>query len=310
MARFLKVSTLTVLVVAVIGSTAQAAIVGTTGNIVQIAPPPSVQLGQLESNDHAVAFDEQQGVTLAANLPVDITVPGTYDDPNALTPGVIPAGTVVNSQFIHSDNVGSGKGTKATFDGSVQVEGDILGISVLNDSLDAGDPLVGAPGTIYPTGTVSRKLALDPTKDIVTFEPDGTTVSVHLETTFHADQIRIISVGQRSGGQGCTPGYWKQPQHFDSYAAPYAPTDQFSAYFEDAFPGLTLRDVLAQGGGGLNALGRHTVAALLNSASPNVSFAFTSQDVIDAFNGVFPGGDYETLKDQFEAQNQSGCPLS
>jgi hypothetical protein len=100
------------------------------------------------------------------------------------------------------------------------------------------------------------------------------------------------------------------PQHFDSYPAGFAPTDQFSKYFEDAFPGMTLQQVLAQGGGGLNALGRHTVSALLNSASPNVNFAFTTQDVIDQFNAVFPGGDYETLKDQFEGRNQQGCPLN
>ena len=39
------------------------------------------------------------------------------------------------------------------------------------------------------------------------------------------------------------------------------------AGFDDAFPGMTLLEVLSQGGGGLNALGRHTVAALLNAAS-------------------------------------------
>jgi hypothetical protein len=44
----------------------------------------------------------------------------------------------------------------------------------------------------------------------------------------------------------CTPGFWKQSQHFDSWTAPYDPTDLFSAYFEDAFPGETLRQVLSQ----------------------------------------------------------------
>ena len=112
------------------------------------------------------------------------------------------------------------------------------------------------------------------------------------------------------GGEGCTPGYWKQSQHFDSYPAPYTPNTLFSAVFEDAFPGMTLVQVAAQGGGGLKALGRHTVAALLNGASAGVSYDLTAAEVIAAFNAAFPGGDYEALKDVFEDFNEQGCPLN
>jgi hypothetical protein len=115
--------------------------------------------------------------------------------------------------------------------------------------------------------------------------------------------------GDGNGGEGCTPGFWKQSQHFGWWTAPYTPTTQFSAVFENAFPGKTLLDVLKQGGGGLKALGRHTVAALLNAASPSVDNGLTPQQVIDAFNSVFPGGDYEGLKNRFEGQNEAGCPL-
>ena len=111
------------------------------------------------------------------------------------------------------------------------------------------------------------------------------------------------------GGEGCTPGYWKQPQHFDSWTG-YAPTDLFSSVFEDAFPGMTLLQVLSQGGGGLNALGRHTVAALLNTASAGVDYDMTTQGVIDAFNAVYPGGDYEGQKNIFAGYNELGCPLN
>lgn len=117
---------------------------------------------------------------------------------------------------------------------------------------------------------------------------------------------------KKDGSQGCTPGYWKQTQHFGNWTDPYDPTDQFSAHFENAFPGLTLLQVLEQGGGGLNALGRHTVAALLNGASPypdGVNFAYSDIDVINLFNGVFPGGDYEGLKNTFAGYNELGCPL-
>jgi hypothetical protein len=68
--------------------------------------------------------------------------------------------------------------------------------------------------------------------------------------------------------------------------------------------------VLQQGGGGLNALGRHTVAALLNAGS--VDFAFTPTEVIEAFDDVFPGSksEYESLKDDFAAENEQDCPLN
>jgi hypothetical protein len=117
---------------------------------------------------------------------------------------------------------------------------------------------------------------------------------------------------EERGGQGCTPGYWKQDHHFADWAAPYDPDDLFADYFEDAFPGLTLLDVVSQGGGDLKALGRHTVAALLNSANGEVSYDLSSQEVIDAFNSVYPGSkdDYEGLKGEFEAFNEQGCPLN
>jgi hypothetical protein len=110
-------------------------------------------------------------------------------------------------------------------------------------------------------------------------------------------------------GEGCTPGYWKAPQHFDSWPAPYLPGQQFSSVFENAFPGLTLLQVLELQGGGLNALGRQTVAALLSAASPDVDYDLTPAEVIAAFNAVFPGGDYETLKNRLDFLNNQGCPL-
>ena len=114
------------------------------------------------------------------------------------------------------------------------------------------------------------------------------------------------------GGQGCTPGYWKQPHHFADWAAPYAPTDLFSAYFEDAFGSKTLLEVLSQGGGGLNALGRHTVAALLNSANPEVNYDISTSGVITAFNDVYEGtrAEYNALKNEFAGFNEQGCPLN
>jgi len=122
--------------------------------------------------------------------------------------------------------------------------------------------------------------------------------------------VAAVEASKKKGSEGCTPGYWKQEQHFDSWTG-YTPNQLFSSVFENAFPGLTLLQVLEQGGGGLNALGRHTVAALLNTASPDVDYAYTDpQTVINLFNAVFPGGDYEALKNIFAGFNELGCPLA
>jgi hypothetical protein len=115
------------------------------------------------------------------------------------------------------------------------------------------------------------------------------------------------------GNEGCTPGYWKQDQHFDSWPAPYTPNTLFSSVFENAFPGMTLLQVLQQGGGGLNALGRHTVAALLNAASTGVEYPLTTAQVISGFNAVFPvtsDSAVETLHLRWAGFNEAGCPLN
>lgn len=71
--------------------------------------------------------------------------------------------------------------------------------------------------------------------------------------------------------------------------------------------------VLRLRGGGVNALGRHAVAALLNAASgPDVSYDLSVDQVINRFNDVFPGSksDYLGLKAVFEYFNEQGCPLN
>jgi hypothetical protein len=142
------------------------------------------------------------------------------------------------------------------------------------------------------------------------FFTTGPSWTVRVNYSHAAFYNYFNSATPQGGGEGCTPGYWKQSQHFDSWTAPYTPSTQFSAVFEGAFPSMTLLQVLAQGGGGLNALGRHTVAALLNSASADADYDLTTAQVIAAFNAVFPGGDYEGQKNIFAGFNELGCPLN
>jgi hypothetical protein len=139
------------------------------------------------------------------------------------------------------------------------------------------------------------------------------------------DDIEICVEPPDGGGEGCTPGYWKQEQHFDSWTATgYSTADDFCTVFglttslcatplahpeSGTLDDLTLLDALKLKGGGINALVRHAVAALLNASSPGVSFDLTSGEVISGFQSAIDGGDIDGTKDTFEGYNEQGCPL-
>lgn len=115
--------------------------------------------------------------------------------------------------------------------------------------------------------------------------------------------------------QGCTPGYWKQPHHFDSWCI-YEPTDLFTSVFRVSLPDRRMNPTLAEAlrlkGGHINALMRHAVAALLNAACPDVSpdpALDTPLEVIALVQAAILSGDYETAKAILEASNEENCPL-
>ena len=69
------------------------------------------------------------------------------------------------------------------------------------------------------------------------------------------------------GGEGCTPGFWKQPHHLDSWQG-VGPDDNFNATFDTnatfnaeqcGSTNPTLLEALKCQGGGLSALARHAV---------------------------------------------------
>jgi hypothetical protein len=113
------------------------------------------------------------------------------------------------------------------------------------------------------------------------------------------------------GGEGCTPGYWKQTHHFDSWVSTgYQPTDSFDAIFGVDSSFETLLDGAWAKGGQEKALARHAVAALLNASSPDVSYEYSAAQVIAEVQDAYSSGDYRTTKNMFEEQNEAGCPLN
>ena len=168
------------------------------------------------------------------------------------------------------------------------------------------------------TEVLTPGMQVDSIRYYFTDDPDtwytliGTnTITVDVNA-FRGARIKFYNSGTPGNGfEGCTPGFWRQAQHFQYWTAPYTPSDLFNDVFAPttAFPTRTLLNVVWLGGGGINALGRHAVAALLNAASPSVDYPLTVQEVIDAFNAAVASGNFEAQKDVFEGYNEANCPF-
>jgi hypothetical protein len=111
------------------------------------------------------------------------------------------------------------------------------------------------------------------------------------------------------GGEGCTPGYWRN--HVGSWVG-FAPGDDYGTVFGVAptVGSINLLDAVRLGGGGERALIRHSVAALLNAANPNVSYEFSVAEVIAIVQNAYFTGNFESAKNLLEAENEAGCPLN
>jgi hypothetical protein len=71
----------------------------------------------------------------------------------------------------------------------------------------------------------------------------------------------------------------------------------------------TLQQGLSTGGGGVNALMRQAVAALLNSTNSLINYPLTTSQVIGMVNGALASGSntqINALESQLEANNKLG----
>lgn len=118
-----------------------------------------------------------------------------------------------------------------------------------------------------------------------------------------------------SACDGCTPGFWKN--NTGAWAPTgYSPGATYGSVFAGApsdFAGLTLLDAMSASGGETAALVRHSVAALLNLAHPDVANppGWDVPALINAVNAAFASPDMvSSLHDTLEALNEAGCPLN
>ena len=121
--------------------------------------------------------------------------------------------------------------------------------------------------------------------------------------------------------EGCTPGYWKQEQHFGSWTAPYTPAtnlrDVFVTTPAELIPDDTFLEALNYNGGpgvegATQILLRAAVAALLNASSPDVSFPVSVGHVINTTIDRVESQYRPTILTRaayFDSINNLGCPL-
>ena len=128
---------------------------------------------------------------------------------------------------------------------------------------------------------------------------------------------------------GCTPGYWKQDQHLDSWVPTgFRPLDAIDAkahtfnavfgvtqYVRSNGTAYTLLEVMRELNGNGDPistnLGFHAVAALLNAAHPNVNYGYTSGEIIILFqNNLHRAADLQDSLAKLNDNPLRPCPLN
>jgi len=129
-----------------------------------------------------------------------------------------------------------------------------------------------------------------------------------------ARRVTFTNTQAPTGGEGCTPGFWKNnaDKHDASQWGAIDPDATFTSVFgaNDLPAGTTLLEALNLGGGGVNALARHAVAAYLNSQAGDPDYEFTTAQVIAMVQAAMASNDYNAAKDLLADANEAGCPLS
>jgi len=92
---------------------------------------------QHEDANQIFTFRERESYELPSAINVNITQPGYYPTPGSMGGGTIPAGTVVDSFFMHFDTIGR---QHTVLSGTFSVGGKIIGIICVGGQLDATDP--------------------------------------------------------------------------------------------------------------------------------------------------------------------------
>ena len=168
-----------------------AGIVGTTGNVQQIAAPFSVLEGALERGAWSYIFQENSQVMLTGNLKVDVNSPGAVHVPADRRIGFVSAETNVDSYLLHQDRPDGSP--YMILRGSITFDTPILGVILTNRKLNKSDNAIGGIATSYPTNIERpRGLELKIGHDRIRISDDMMTLHYKFRTFSSVDQVRIL----------------------------------------------------------------------------------------------------------------------
>ena len=130
------------------------------------------------------------------------------------------------------------------------------------------------------------------------------------------DDVAVYRVAPKAEGK--TPGFWKNNADNKGAAAwprnpdgslvydPYQTLGSVFSGLPPEYADMTLLEALGNGGGGIEALLRQAVAALLSAAQPFIAYPYAAVQVIALTNAAIASGSatlIETQKNEFDRYN-------
>jgi hypothetical protein len=171
-------------------------------------------------------------------------------------------------------------------------------------------------GVGFATDTPSSSSSSSSTDTTTTIPPTTSTIPPTTSTIPPTTTIPPPTTTAPPPGQGCTPGFWKQDQHFDSWPVPTSTTLAGAGFTNTGHPAsTTLLEALSFQGGpkvqdAKDILLRIAAAAYLNSFDLN--YPLTTAEVVSQVNAALASNDRETILDLAETlddNNNLGCPF-